>query len=293
MCNNIIVLYTFIIIKIIVLVILPVIILIKRKKEYCKILILVEVFLLAFFLLCNIFTINKCVYNSTPDGIKRTNIDNKISLFDRLHPLISYGQQENISEKKYKTLTSKTLYYYNQNRDNIKNLYFECSGNKKYMDEIGSSITSLSIAISTLYNNEVNPTKIYDYYKKDNFDFCSDITIEKVYASIVKRYGAITLSEINRSQIENSLVNDGIVIAQLRANENSKLTCDAKYIVIYSKDLSGKYSIADPTLRNSDYVCPYSSEAYGNVIDSDNMNKAFTLDEIDNEAVKYYLVKKG
>ena len=75
MCNNIIVLYTFIIIKIIVLVILPVIILIKRKKEYCKILILVEVFLLAFFLLCNIFTINKCVYNSTPDGIKRTNID--------------------------------------------------------------------------------------------------------------------------------------------------------------------------------------------------------------------------
>ena len=192
-----------------------------------------------------------------------------------------------------KTLTNKNLYYYNQNRENIRNLYFECSGNKKYMDEVGSSITSYSIAISTLYDKEVNPTKIYNYYKQDNFDFCSDITIEKVYNSTLKRYGAIKISEINKSQIENSLVNDGIVIAQLRANENSKLTCDTKYIVIYSKDLNGKYLIADPTLRNSSYVCPYSSEAYGNVIDSDNMNKSFTLEEIDNEAVKYYLVKKG
>ena len=293
MCNNIIVLYIFIVIKAITLVILPIIILIKRKKEYCKILILVEIFLLAFFFICNMFTINKCVYNSTLDGIERTNIDNKISLFDDLHPFINYDVEDNMAEKKYKTLTNKNLYYYNQNRNNIKNLYFECSGNKVYMDEVGSSITSFSIAISTLYDKEINPTKIYNYYKKDNYDFCGEITLEKVYNSTLRRYGFITISEISSSQIENALVNDGLVIAKLSANENSILTCDTKYVVIYSKDLNGKYLIADPTLRNSSYACPYSSDAYGNVIDSDNMNKSFTLDEIDNEAVKYYLVKKG
>ena len=293
MCNNIIVLYLFIIIKIIVLVILPIIIFIKRKKEYSKILILIEIFLLAFFFICNTFTINSCIYNSTLDGIERTRIKNKINLFDNLHPSINYDEQEDIAEKNYKTLTRKNLYYYNQNRNSIKNLYIDCSGNKRFLDEIGSSITSFSIAISTLYDKELNPTKLLKYYKSDNFDFCSDITLEKVYNSTIKRYGAITISEINKSQIDQSLVDDGLIIAKLEANENSILTCDTKYVVIYSKDLNGKYLIADPTLRNSSFVCPYSSEAYGNVINSDNMNKSFTLEEIDNEAVKYYLVKKG
>ncbi len=51
--------------------------------------------------------------------------------------------------------------------------------------------------------------------------------------------------------------------------------------------------ISDSTLLSNDYICPYSSDAYGSVISKDNMNKSFNLDEIDNEADIYYLVRKG
>ena len=80
MCNNIIILWLFIILKIIVILFLPIFIIAKRKKKYVNILIVVDILFLAFFLICNIFTINKCVYNSNLNGIKRTKTENQIGI---------------------------------------------------------------------------------------------------------------------------------------------------------------------------------------------------------------------
>ena len=91
MCNNIIILWLFIILKIIVILFLPIFIIAKRKKKYVNILIVVDILFLAFFLICNIFTINKCVYNSNLYGIKRTKIENQITLYNELHPEEIYG----------------------------------------------------------------------------------------------------------------------------------------------------------------------------------------------------------
>ena len=176
----------------------------------------------------------------------------------------------------------------------MRNTYYECNGNKIYINSFGSSITSFSITISTLYDKNINPIELFNYYKEDNKDICSEeITIEKLYNSTMKRYGYITINEINSSQIESSIKNGGLVIAYLKANKNSKLTCDSVYIVIYNIGLDGKYMIADPSLQSSSFVCPYSSNAYGNIINSNNMNNSWTLEEIDSEAVNYYLVKRG
>ena len=170
MCNNIIILWLFIILKIIVILFLPIFIIAKRKKKYVNILIVVDILFLAFFLICNIFTINKCVYNSNLNGIKRTKTENQITLYNELHPEEIYGNLSDgiNAEKKYKTSLGKDLYYFNQNKQYMKNAYYTCNGQNIYMNSFGSSITSVSIAISTLYDNNINPVQIFNYYKEEN-----------------------------------------------------------------------------------------------------------------------------
>ena len=94
--------------------------------------------------------------------------------------------------------------------------------------------------------------------------------------------------EISSSQLESEIKNGSIVIAELSSNENTKLTCDSGYIVIYNIGLDSRYMIADPALPSKDFVCPYSSKAYGNVIKSDNMNESWDLSVLNNDVVKYY-----
>ena len=293
MCNNIIVLWIFIILKIISIIILPIIIIIKRKKDYIKYILIADLILLVFFAICNIFNINKCVYNSSISGINRVNNENRIVYYNNLHPNVdNTGSYNTNPELNYKTYKGQDLYYFNQNRNYLKDNYYECINNKIYLNSNGSSITAFSIAISTLYNKTINPIEILNYYKDDNNMCDKEITIESIYDSFIQRYGNISLNKIGSSQIADEIRNGGIVIAKLKANENSKLTCDTGYIVIYNINLNDKFQIADPASLDEPYVCPYSSRAYGQVISNDNMDKPWSLGEIQSEAVEYYVVKK-
>lgn len=293
MCNNIIVLWLFIILKIIALVILPIIIIIKRKKNYVTYIIIADIALLLFFLLCNIFTINSCVYNSNLDGIKRVKKHNEITLYNEIHPNTDYGNNSDgiEPEKNYTTATGKTLYYFNQNKAYMKTAYYTCNNEKIYMNSFGSSMTSVSIAISTLYDNSINPVQILNFYKEDNSDLCNmKFDINSIFSSVTKRYGAITLTNINSDQIKDEIKNGGIVIAEVSAKEGSKLTCDHDYIVIYNISLNGNLMYVSPASTTTPYVCSYSSRAYGSTIDYSNNN--VSLEELTNEAVNYYLIKK-
>ena len=293
MCNNIIILWLFIILKIIVILFLPIFIIAKRKKKYVNILIVVDILFLAFFLICNIFTINKCVYNSNLNGIKRTKIENQITLYNELHPEEIYGNLSDgiNAEKKYKTSLGKDLYYFNQNKQYMKNAYYTCNGQNIYMNSFGSSISSVSIAISTLYDNNINPVQILNFYKEDNSDLCNmKFDINSIFSSVTKRYGAITLTNINTDQIKDEIKNGGIVIVEVSAKEGSKLTCDHDYIVIYNISLNGNLMYVSPASTTTPYVCSYSSRAYGSTIDYSNNN--VSLEELTNEAVNYYLIKK-
>lgn len=296
MCNNIVVLYLFMFIKLVSIIILPMVILLKRKKIYSKYLLYIDILLLIFLLVCNIFVLNKCVYNSTLDGIKRTKNENQITLYNEIHSQkeSEYSSEGITPDKNYKTFNNLSLYYFNQTKLYMNNAYYECNDKKVYIDSFGSSITSLSIAMSTLYDRSLNPVEIFEYYKEDNKDLCDiEFDIQGIYNSIMKRYGGIILTEISSNEVYSSISNGGLVIVELSANENSKLTCDSNYIVIYNISLDGKYKIVIPNQTDYDYICSYSSTAYGNIIKSDNMEKTWSIDEINNEAVKYYLVKKG
>ena len=296
MCDNIVVLYIFLFLKIISIFILPIFIIIIRKKPFYKILLYIDIILLSFFLICNIFRVNRCVYNSNPYGIKMTKESNFITEYNEMHPnnVEDYSSQEINPDISYKTINNSDFYYYNQNNQYISDAYYTCNNKNIYMNSFGSSITSLSMVVSTLYNVEINPVKIFEFYYEDNKDkICNNIiSIEDVFSSITKRYGAIELNKIDSTQIYSTLNSGGLVIARLSANENSKLTCDSNYIVIYNVSLDGKYTIAIPNQTNYDYVCPYSSRAYGNVIKKDNMEKSWKFDDINKETVDYYSVKK-
>ena len=294
MCNNIIVLWLFIILKIIALIILPIIIIIKRKKNYVLYIISADIVLLLFFMICNIFTINSCVYNSNIDGFKRVKKYNEITLYNEIHPNTDYGNNSDgiEPEKKYITSTGKNLYYFNQNKAYMKTAYYICNNQKIYMNSFGSSITAISTTISTLYDNNINPVQVFNLYKNDNLDLCNTkFDIGSVFSSVMKRYGALSLTNIDSSKIKDELKNGGIVIAEVSANENSKLTCDHDYIIVYNSTNDGKVMIVSPSSLDNPYVCSYSSRAYGNTIDY-SKNSTISLDDLNKEAVNYYLIKK-
>ena len=289
MCDKILVLYIFLIIKILIYIIIPITLIFVRKRKIFKYILYVEIILLLIFAINNYIGRNACISNSSLSAIKQVRKTNKMKVI---------SDESNLNyaitpSKKYQMYNKNNLYYYNQNSEGINNQYYECGNKKIYMNSIGSAFTSFSIAISSLYQKSIDPVTIFKYYKSD-YNICDNgITIENIYNSTMKRYGNILLSEIGVNEVESSIKNDGIVIAKLQANENSKLTCDNNYIVIYNVGVDGKFQIADPSQFSKSYVCPYSSPAYGNIIDNDNMKKSWTLNEIDNEAIKYYLVKKG
>ena len=293
MCNNIIVLWIFYIIKILIYMIVPIILFFVRKKKIYKVLLYIEIIVLIIFLGFNFTGKNACMNNSSIRMINEIKNYNKLNQFQSI-----YDESKNIytslkPNKNFKTYTGRDLYYFNQNRDYMKNSYYECNNKKIYMSSSGSSIVAFSSVISTLYQKTISPIDMFENYKNEYSNICnSEITIENIYNSVMKKYGGISLTQISKSQIESSIRNDGIVIAKVEANENSKITCDSGYILIYSIGLDGNFLIADPALTDKSFVCPASSDAYGNIIDKDNMNKSWTLNEIDNEAVIYYLVRK-
>lgn len=293
MCNNIVFLYFMIIIKIVFIIILPLIIIFKRKEKISKKLLIIDVVGLLFLVICNGFTINKCVYNSSINGLKKIKNENIINLFNDIHSMDHKYVTTISPDKRNKTYKGRDLYYYNQNNEVLKNYYANCGDEKVYFNAIGSSITSFSTAVSTLYNKNISPIKIFNRYKRNYFNICSsEITIEKLYNNFIQEYSGILLEEISVNEVKDSIINDGLVIVKLQANENSTLTCDTKYIVIYSVNMDNKYLISDSSLLSGSYVCPSNSKAYGNVIKNDIMKKQWSLDDINKEAVKYYLIKK-
>ena len=176
----------------------------------------------------------------------------------------------------------------------MNDAYIFCNNKKVYINSFGSSLAAYSLAVSTLFDKEINPVELLDLYKQSAFDACSSkIEIENINAVLKDKYSSINIEKINSYQINNAIKKGNLVIVKLNANENSKLTCDTDYIVIYNMNSDNKYKIAMPSIKEKSYVCPYSSKAYGNVIKSDIMDKSWTLEEINNDAESFYLVRRG
>lgn len=292
LCDNNIILFIFIVIKLFIYIIFPIIIIKKRKYNYVKYFIITEIILLLTLLISNVFNLNSCIYNSNISGIKKSILKEKILNYNSIH----YSDQdyEGITDIEpnsyYKTYTGKQFYYYNQNDIFLKDKKLEC-GQNKYFNKYGSSITSTAMAVSTILDIKITPIDILDLYNSEYFDCSNDVNIGDVFSVVANRYAGLQISEISSNMVKDSIINGGIVIAEINSNNNSDITCGKGYIVIYNITLEGNAIIADPNDNNNPFICSYSSPSYGKVLKPNRTNTEFSLNEINSQTIHYYLVK--
>ena len=291
-CDNTIVLSIFILIKIFIYIIFPIIIFKKRKYEYVKYFIITEIILLLSLLVSDVFSLNKCVYNSNISGIKKSSLKKKVINYNSLH--YSDEDYESVDEiepiEYYKTYVGKDFYYFNQNDVFLKNKKLEC-GENKYFNKYGSAITATSMAVSTVLDLNITPIDVLDLYNSEYFDCSDNVNIGDVFKVVTDRYSGLIITEIPGNMVTNSITSNGIVIAHIESNGNSSLTCGSNYIVMYNLTLEGKLIIADPDDSDNPFACSYSSRSYGKVLKPNRTNTEWTLDEINSQTLHYYLVK--
>ena len=291
MCSSNASLILFLLLKIIILLIIPLVILFYKRlnKKVLKLLFYLDIILIIIFIILRIFN-NNCIVNSTISGIRINSLKNATDILKEEPDANDISKITIEADKSHRTYKNKDLYYYNQNREYMKNAYYMCNNQKIYMNSFGSSLTAFSTILSTIYNSNINPISLLNDYKQNN-DICNNkITVNNLFSSIKINYPNIELVDIDSSQVENSIKNGNLVLVELSANEGSNFTCDNGYLIIYNIDLDGKYMIADPALSDNDLICPYSSKAYGRIIKSSNMSSSWYLSTIENEAVHYYLI---
>ncbi len=295
-CDNVVILYIFLILKLLIVIIIPFLIFLNRKKYNMKHFIIIEIVLLLTLLILNVFNLNSCIYNSNIDGIKRMKLKKDIINYNNSHNSNEYYEDiyEIEPDNYYKTYQGNKFYYYNQNNKLIGSKKLTCSiYENSYMNKYGAPITSVSMAISSLLDSNISPVDIMDLYLSDEANNCSEsVNIVDVFNALKDRYAGIEISEISSLDVSNAIVNGGIVIAEVDAKEDSNLTCGDTFIVIYNINLEGKYIIADPNDSNYDYICPSSSNAYGNVLKANRTGSDWDQNTINNQTLHYYLIKR-
>lgn len=292
LCDNTIVLFIFVLIKLFIYIIFPIIIIRKRDNSYVKYFIITEIILILSLLISNVFSLNSCIYNSNISGIKKSTVKSKILNYNSTH--YTDEDYESVSEIEptsyYKTYTGKNFYYYNQNDIFLKKKKLEC-GENKYFNVYGSPIVSTSMAVSTILDINITPIDILDLYNEEIFDCSENVNIGDVFSVVTNRYSGLDISEISGDMVVNSIRNGGIVIAQIQSNGNSTLTCGSSFITIYNITLEGKLIIADPDDSSSKYACSSSSMSYGKVLNANRTNTEWSLEDINSQTLHYYLVK--
>lgn len=292
LCDNSIILSIFILIKIFIYIVFPIIIIKKKDYEYIKYFVITETILLLGLLISNVFNFNSCIYNSNISGIKRANLKNKIINYNSLHYSDEdYTNTTDIEPNTYyKTYTGKEFYYYNQNDVFLKEQLLAC-GSNKYFNKYGASITSTAMAVSTVLGNKVTPIDILELYNNEFFDCSESVNIGDVFAVVIDRYAGLDISEISSDMVVNSIMDGGIVVAEIQSNGNSEITCGKSFITLYNVTLGGNIIIADPDDSDNSFACSYSSPSYGKVLKPNRTNTEWTLDEINSQTLHYYLVK--
>lgn len=288
MCDRSIVLVIFLILKILFLIVMPIALyfLYKKKMKEFNIIGVLDIFFLLIFILLKLFG-NPCITNSNFSYIKNnTNSINNV-----------YGNNEVIygtinATSKYNYKSDKNAYYYGLNYEPLKNYKLSCD-KKSYMKNYGSSISAISTLIANTYNSDLNIVEVISYLNKNNLIDCEngidfDNSINKLGEKYHYNYYQITSFEVN-----NYLSAGKSVLVETKNNntEKNNFGCEKDYIVIYNKNNDGNYNIINPNDKDYSYFCPSNTIGYGSIIEKNQNNRTYTLDEIDSKALRYFVIE--
>lgn len=293
MCERTSILILIFILKVIFLILGPLsfFYLINRfNNKYINILYKTNVIFLILLITLRIFN-NPCVINSNISGIDH-NMSKKSD--NIIYETNSANTVERIVTNKIYTKSNKQkIFYFNINKLPLSNKKIYCDNDYAYMKNYGSNITALSIIVSSLYNENIDPIKLLDLSVENNIFDCETGVNTDELINLVNNNYSLSKREINYTELKDYIRNGGIVLAEINAGDIDKsISCSLSYIVIYDVDKQGNFSILNPNDKDYKYICPENSDGYGKVIDSNTNDKLYSLDDIKNISSRYIILER-
>ena len=289
MCYSSSVLIVFLIIKIIILVILPIIVFVLYKidnKQYTVVGIVNALFVLVFIILR--LGSNDCVINSNISYLKNPTEEEPmyenpttISMYESL-----YSTERLINSE------SREFYLYDISTDPIKSVPISCS-KKSYMENYGAGIAAITSLVSNYNEEEVNIIEAISYLEDNGSIDCNNgFDFETIFNKLGEAF-YYNVIPISKDQVDEYVEDGESVLVETinKYNEKKNFGCEKDYIIIYNKNNDSEYSIINPNDKDYSYICPSNTIGYGSIIDGDQNNNTFTLDEIDSKALRYYTIE--
>lgn len=287
MCDRNFMLIIFIILKIIILIITPIFLYFLYKKEnklFSLIAGLDIVFIIIFIILRLVG--NPCLKNSTFSFLKEKKMDSAISEnTDSLYESILYT-------KKFTNLNNKDSYYYSLLYEPLSNAKLSCN-KKSYLKNYGDSITAITTLISNYYGIGIDEADLISYLEDNNLVDCyNGFDFDKVFNALGEYYN-YDVVQISKSKVDSYLSNGNSVLVETRNKykEKNNFGCEKDYIVIYNKTNNGNYSIVNPNDKYYSYFCPSNTIGYGSIIEANQNDREFTIDEIDSKTLRYFVIE--
>lgn len=288
MCDRSSVLIIFFILKILILVVFPITLFVLYKKEnkLFNILGYVNIFFIILFIALRLFN-NSCVTNSNisfiRDNSSKDNIlkENSDTIYESVHSTEQYINGDN-----------KTAYYYDINNEPLGNISLSCK-NKSYIKNYGGSISAITTLIGNYYNLDVNEIDILTILEENKLIDCDKgVDFDKAFNGLSKDY-YYKIVQISSTQINNYLNNGQSVLVETtnKYNEDNNFGCEKDYIVIYNINNDGLYNIINSNDKYESYFCPSNTIGYGSIIEGNQNDRAFTFEEINSKALRYFVIE--
>ena len=291
MCEKTVVLTFFFLLKIVILLVIPVFFFINKKLSYKRLNVLfyIEIALITVLIVLRL-TNNSCIINSTINGIK-TNM-NKTS-----DEYINESNDPNdinsiVTNKIYKSNTSKNVYYFSNNELPLSNKKISCSSNKEvYLKNYGNSLTSISILLSSYFDRNIDPLEILNYYlSKTEFDCDNGINFNSLINLISDRYN-IGFYQIDKGNLYDYVSKGRIVLAEVKnVLGANNITCDTGYIIIYNVDMDNKYHVLYSNDSSRDYICSDNSIGALSIIEKNINSKEWDIGSLNIISTRYMIL---
>ena len=293
MCKSTGVLVFIFLLKILAMIIIPIAIYILNNridKKRINLLFFISIFMICIFILLRIFN-NDCVINSNLKGI---NINNNKKTKNVLYSKNDANRVEKIiTNNIYKNNLNDDVYYFNHDELPLSDKKISCEGRDVYMKNYGNNITVISMALSTLYQKNIDPIEILNLALDNNILDCEIGFNTDELLELISNHYNLNVLPIYKEQINDYIQNGGIVISNIGVSEYSKnMSCGDSYILIYKVNKDGKFSILNPNDKDYDYICPDNSLNYGQVIKANQNNDTYTLAELANTTNRFIVLER-
>ena len=289
MCDRNSVLVIFLILKIIILVVLPIglYILYRMENRLYKTVGIITVLSIMILIVLRLFN-NECVVNSSFSYLKS---DDDIKIINE-NSKPSYVYESIYSSKTYLTDDSREAYFYDLNSEELKTNVISCNKNS-YLNNYGSGLSAIATLISNGYGSDTDIVEMLFYLEYNKLIDCENgFDFDTIFKKLGESY-YFTINQISKDSIKDYVSNGKFVLAETtnKSNEYKNFGCEKDYIVVYNNSNDEEYSIINPNDKRYSYFCPSNTIGYGSIIEKNQNNNSFTLDEIDSKALRYFVIE--